>query len=55
MFPGINNIEDCERLQRDLKSLNEWSQVWMLNFNVLKCKVLSFMGNLTHIVLQILS
>ena len=34
-FRIINNIEDCEQLQRDLTSLYEWSQVWKLNFNVL--------------------
>ena len=39
-FRIINNIEDCEQLQRDLNSLYEWSQIWKLNFNVLKCKVL---------------
>ena len=47
---NVNNIEDCEQLQRDLNSLYEWSQVWKLNFNVLKCKVLSFTRNVTPIV-----
>ena len=46
----INNIEDCEQLQCDLNSFYEWSQVWKLNFNVLKSKVLSFTRNVTHIV-----
>ena len=36
----INNITDSERLWPDLNSLYEWSQVWKLNFNDLKCKVL---------------
>ena len=26
-FGIINNIEDCEQLQRDLNNLYEWSQV----------------------------
>ena len=51
-FRIINNIEDCEQLQRDLNSLYEWSQVWKLNFNVLKCKVLSFTRNVTPIVFK---
>ena len=34
-FRIINNIEDCEQLQRDFNSLYECSQVWKLNFNVL--------------------
>ena len=37
-FRIINNIEDCEQLQRDLNSLYECSQVWKLNFNVLSVK-----------------
>ena len=48
----INNIEDCEQLQGDLNSLYEWSQVWKLNFNVLRCKVLSFTRNVTPIVFK---
>ena len=48
----INNIEDCEQLQRDLNNLYEWSQDWKLNFNVLKCKVLSFTRNVTPIVFK---
>ena len=51
-FRIINNIEDCEQLQRDLNGLYEWSQVWKLNFNVLKCKVLSFTKNVTPIVFK---
>ena len=51
-FRILNNIEDCEELQRDLNSLYEWSQVWKLNFNVLKCKVLSFTINVTPIVFK---
>ena len=47
---NVNDIEDCEQLQRDLNSLYEWSQVWNLNFNVLTCKVLSFTRNATPIV-----
>ena len=51
-FRVINNIEDCEQLQRDLNSLYEWSQVWKLNFNVLKCKILLFTRNVTLIVFK---
>ena len=51
-FRILNNIEDCEQLQRDLNSLYEWSQVWKLNFNVLKCKVLSFTRNVIPIVFK---
>ena len=37
-FRTINNIKACERLQRALNSLYECSQVFELNFNVLKCR-----------------
>ena len=46
----INNVDDCERRQCDLNSLYDWSQVWKLNFNVIKCKVVSFTRNTTPIV-----
>ena len=49
-FRKINNVDDCERLQHDLNSLDEWSQVWKLNFNVIKFKVASFTRNTKHIV-----
>ena len=37
-FRKINNIEDCERLQSDLNSPYEWSQILKVKFNVPKCK-----------------
>ena len=49
-FLKIINVDDCERLQHDLNSLYEWSQVWKLNFNVIKCKVVSFTRNTKPIV-----
>ena len=49
-FRKINNVNDCERLQHDLNTLYEWSQVWKLNFNVIKCKVVSFARNMKPIV-----
>ena len=49
-FRKINNVEDCERLQHDLNSLYEWSQVWKLNLIVIKCKVVSFTRNTKPIV-----
>ena len=49
-FRKIIDVDDCERLQHDLNSLYEWSQVWKLNFNVIKCKVVSFTRNTKSIV-----
>ena len=36
----IETASDSESLQKDLDSLANWSQKWMLNFNVSKCKVM---------------
>ena len=49
-FRKINNGGNCERLQHDLNSLYEWSQIWKLNFNVNKCKVVLFTRNIKPIV-----
>ena len=45
-FRKNNNIDKFKRLQRDLNGLYEWSQVWKLNLNEPKCKVLSFTRNI---------
>ena len=33
-------MEDKEALQSDLDNLVEWSQKWLLAFNIEKCKVM---------------
>jgi len=35
-----NNQEDIEALQRDLLTLESWSEQWLLSFNTEKCKVM---------------
>ena len=49
-FREINNGGNCEQLQHDLNSLYERSQIWKLNFNVIKCKVVLFTRNIKPIV-----
>ena len=34
-----NNQEDIEALQRDLLTLESWSEQWLLRFNTEKCKL----------------
>jgi hypothetical protein len=41
IYSNINSIDDCRLLQKDLDSLCNWCQKWKLDFNVLKCKILS--------------
>ena len=38
----INNVNDCELLQNYLSRVYDWSCMWGLMFNPLKCKVISF-------------
>ena len=44
-FRRIVDINDCMSLQNDLDELYQWSKYWKLNFNSLKCKVISFTRN----------
>ena len=41
LYRSIPSISDCESLQRDISSLNDWSQNSNMKFNALKCKVLT--------------
>ena len=41
-FQRIVDINDCMSLQNDLDKLYRWSKYWKLNFNSLKCNVISF-------------
>ena len=40
-FREINDFNDCILLQNDLNRMFEWSQSWNMNFNLMKCKVLT--------------
>ena len=40
-FRTIVNENDCVSLQQDLDNFYEWSVAWKMNFNPVKCKVLS--------------
>ena len=44
----ITSAEDSITLQNDLKTLEEWSNEWLLRFNADKCHVLS-LGKIEHI------
>jgi len=38
IYRAVRNDEDAEQLQRDINTLVEWSNKWMMKFNVSKCK-----------------
>ena len=42
IFNYIRIQSDCEKLQRDLDNLSEWSDKWQLRFNVSKCGVMHY-------------
>ena len=44
------DINDCMSYQNDLDELYQWSGYWKLNFNYLKCKVISFSRNRNKII-----
>ena len=36
----VDKTEDSKTLQADLDKLVRWSEIWLLKFNVEKCKVM---------------
>ena len=40
VYRPIKSIEDCNILQDDLKVLGDWSKMWLLDFNIAKCKIM---------------
>ena len=40
LWNKITEPNDCIKLQRDLDSLQNWSDKWLLRFNPDKCKVM---------------
>ncbi|KAI5631895.1 reverse transcriptase (RNA-dependent DNA polymerase) domain-containing protein [Phthorimaea operculella] len=42
LYMGIGCEADCEVLQKDVDALTEWSKHNLLDFNVAKCKIITF-------------
>ena len=40
IYRAISSNEDVKTLQQDMDTLGIWSETWLLNFNVSKCKVM---------------
>ena len=49
LYARIQDLQDCENLQRDLNHLSVWSRQWLLNFNADKCVVLRIKSSLNYI------
>ena len=41
VYSCINTIDDCILLQRDLAELEKWAKEWQMEFNPLKCELLT--------------
>ena len=41
LYRKIQNDQDCQILQKDLDSLQEWEKDWMMSFHPSKCQVLN--------------
>jgi len=42
IYKEIASTNDQEVLQNDLDRLSEWSQTWLLQFSIQKCKTIQF-------------
>jgi len=47
MWQSLSSKEDSITLQAELDSLSEWSNRWLLKFNLRKCKVMHIGNNLS--------
>ena len=45
LYSYIESEADMKELQEDIERLCKWSRDWLLGFNIMKCKVISF-GNI---------
>ena len=48
LFRCIKSNFDVDQLQRDIDALMEWSKLWLLSFNISKCKHLRIGSGLCH-------
>ena len=40
MYRAISDNNDSQQLQEDVNTLSQWSEKWLLKFNISKCKVM---------------
>ena len=44
-FKKIRSQNDCCNFQEDIDNLYYWSKKWLMNFNALKCHVITITNN----------
>ena len=37
LYKEVSSVNDVNRLQNDLQSLQHWEETWLLKFNISKC------------------
>ena len=48
-YEKVRNRKDCDNLQSDIDNLYQWSVLWRLRFNPIKCKAMSFTRSVSPI------
>ena len=48
LYRPIKNEKDQEELQKDLDKIINWSEKWLMEFNISKCFVLNISKNKNH-------
>ena len=51
LFSQVSTYEDAEKLQKDLSTLNEWSNKWSILFNDEKCKCIHYGYNKNSMII----
>jgi len=42
LFSFIKSLEDSDKLLKDLYSLTQWMETWLLKLDIVKCKAVSY-------------
>ena len=48
LYKQVSSVNDADRLQSDLESLQHWEEKWLLKFNISKCYVLKITRAKVH-------
>ena len=47
-YMPIENVQDCEQLQKDIDHLTSWAKKWYMRFEPSKCKIMRITRKTTH-------
>jgi hypothetical protein len=49
IYLPVNDIQDCDKLQKDLNYIIQWSEMWKMKLNVAKCKIISVVHKINNL------